>query len=226
MPVTLHTAPACDLSPAELDRWRAIPVAVAVDLGRDVGQLDPRIRSLRPAGRQPRLFGRAVTALCEPPDFGAVLHALELIAPGDVLVIAAAGHAETAMIGEILGGHLRRLGCQGLVCDGAVRDVATLAGWDDLPVFTRWITPRGPASADRGAVNLPVVIGGCLVTPGDLVIGDDDGLVALTPAAIRGRIGGAEAKLALEAEWEASLSGGRSVLETFGLASARRAGGG
>ena len=132
MPVTLHTAPACDLSPAELDRWRAIPVAVAVDLGRDVGQLDPRIRPLRPAGRQPRLFGRAVTALCEPPDFGAVLHALELIAPGDVLVIAAAGHAETAMIGEILGGHLRRLGCRGLVCDGAVRDVATLAGWDDL----------------------------------------------------------------------------------------------
>ena len=187
---------------------------------------DPRIRPLRPAGRQPRLFGRAVTALCEPPDFGAVLHALELVAPGDVLVIAAAGHAETAMIGEILGGHLRRLGCRGLVCDGAVRDVATLAGWDDLPVFTRWITPRGPASADRGAVNLPVVIGGCVVTPGDLMIGDDDGLVALTPAAIRGRIGGAEAKLALEAEWEASLAGGRSVLETFGLASARRAGGG
>ena len=168
------------------------------------------IRPLRPAGRQPRLFGRAVTALCEPPDFGAVLHALELVAPGDVLVIAAAGHAETAMIGEILGGHLRRLGCRGLVCDGAVRDVATLAGWDDLPVFTRWITPRGPASADRGAVNLPVVIGGCVVSPGDLMIGDDDGLVALTPAAIRGRIGGAEAKLALEAEWEASLASGRS----------------
>ena len=58
------------------------------------------------------------------------------------------------------------------------------------------------------------------------MIGDDDGLVALTPAAIRGRIGGAEAKLALEAEWEASLAGGRSVLETFGLASARRPGGG
>ena len=103
-----------------------------------------------------------------------------------------------------------------------MRDVGTLAGWDDFPVFTRWITPRGPASAERGAVNLPVVVGGCLVSPGDLVIGDDDGLVALSPAAIRDRIGGAEAKLALEAEWEASLAGGRSVLETFGLAPARR----
>ena len=222
MPVTLHTAPASDLTPAEIDRWRAVPVAVAVDLGRDVGQIDPAIRPLQPAGRQPRLFGRAVTALCEPPDFGAVLHALELVGPGDVLVIAAGGHAETAMIGEILGGHLRRLGCRGLVCDGAVRDVGTLAGWADFSVFTRWVTPRGPASAERGAVNLPVVVGGRLVSPGDLVLGDDDGLVALTPAAIRGRIGAAEAKLALEAEWEASLASGRSVQETFGLAPARR----
>ena len=91
MTVTLHTAPAFDLTPAEIDRWRAVPVAVAVDLGRDrVGQIDPAIRPLQPAGRQPRLFGRAVTALCEPPDFGAVLHALGLVGPGDVLVIVQA----------------------------------------------------------------------------------------------------------------------------------------
>lgn len=224
MPVTIHTAPDLALTPAEIDRWRAVPVAVAVDLGRTIGQIDPAIRPLRPAGRQPRLFGRAVTAFCEPPDFGAVLHAIELIGPGDVLVIAAAGHAESAMIGEILGGHLRRRGGCGLVCDGAIRDVGTLAGWDDLPVFTRWITPRGPASAERGAVNVPVVVGGCLVAPGELVLGDDDGLVALSPTAIRTRISDAEAKLAREAEWEASLAGGRSVMETFGLPPALRHG--
>ncbi|MGH3639690.1 MAG: hypothetical protein ACRDUX_11770, partial [Mycobacterium sp.] len=78
MPVTIHAAPASDLAPAEIERWRAVPVAVAVDLGRDVGQIDPAIRPINPPGRQARLFGRAVTALCEPPDFGAVLHALEL----------------------------------------------------------------------------------------------------------------------------------------------------
>jgi regulator of RNase E activity RraA len=105
------------------------------------------------------------------------------------------------------------------VCDGAVRDVGTLAGWADFPVFARWITPRGPASAERGAVNLPVVVGGRLVRPGDLVIGDDDGLVALSPAVVRGRIGDAEAKLAREAEWEASLAAGHTVRETFGLSS-------
>lgn len=218
MPVTVHRAPATDLSPADIARWRDVPVAIAVDLGRDVGQIDPAIRPLLPPGQQPRLFGRAVTARCEPPDFGAVLHALDLIGPGDVLVIAAAGHSETAMIGEILGGHLRRRGAVGLVCDGAVRDVATLAGWKDLPVFARHVTPRGPASADRGAVNAAVVVGGRLVTPGDLVIGDDDGLVALAPATVRDRIADAEAKLAREAEWQASLAAGRSVRDTFGLA--------
>jgi regulator of RNase E activity RraA len=66
-----------------------------------------------------------------------------------------------------------------------------------------------------------VTVGGRLVTPGDLVIGDDDGLIALSPATVRTRLGDAEAKLALEAEWIAGLAGGRSVAETFGLAPAK-----
>ncbi len=223
MPVTLHRAPdpAADpeagLTAAELARWVPVPVAVAVDLGRDAGQIDPAIRPLRPAGRQPRLFGPALTVRCEAPDFGAVLHALDLIGPGQVLVIDAGGHRDTAMIGEILSGHLRGKGVAGLVCDGAIRDSGTLAGWDDFPVFTRWITPRGPTGAERGAVNLPVVIGGCLVAPGDLMIGDDDGLVALAPAVARGRIAEAEAKLTREAGWVAALSAGRTAAEVFGL---------
>lgn len=217
MPVTIHAPPADTLSEDEVARWRAVPAAVAADLARGADQIDPAIRPLNPPGRQPRLFGRAVTALCEPPDFGAVLHAVERIGPGDVLVIAAGGRAETAMIGEIVGGHLRRRGGAGLVCDGAIRDVGILAGWPDLAVFTRAITPRGPSSAERGAVNAAVVVGGRLVAPGDLVIGDDDGLVALSPATVRARIGDAEAKLAREAEWEAGLAAGRTVCETFGI---------
>jgi 4-hydroxy-4-methyl-2-oxoglutarate aldolase len=217
MPVTLHSPAPSTLTEAEISRWRPVPVAVAVDLGRDAGQIDPAIRPLRPAGSQPRLFGQAVTVRCEPPDFGAVLQALDVIRAGQVLVIDAGGHRDTAMIGDILSGHLRAKGVAGLVCDGAVRDTGTLAGWDDFPVFSRWITPRGPTGADRGAVNLPVVIGGCLVSPGDLVIGDDDGLVALTPAIVRQRIADAEAKLAREAAWIDALASGKSAAEVFGL---------
>ncbi len=217
MPVTVFTPPKSTLTMAEIARWRVVPVAVAVDLGRDAGQIDPAIRPLCPPGRQPRLFGRAVTVRCEPPDFGAVLQALDIAAAGDVLVINAGGHRDTAMIGDILSGHLRQKGVAGLVVDGAVRDVGTLGAWPDFSVFSRWITPRGPIGTDRGAVNLPVVVGGCQINPGDLVIGDDDGLVALTPDVVRARIGDAEAKLAREAIWIEGLGSGQSAAEVFCL---------
>jgi regulator of RNase E activity RraA len=205
------------LTDAEIAPWRSIPAAIAVDLARDIGQIDPAIRPLRPPGQQPPLFGRAVTALCEPPDFGAVLRALEHVGPGKVLVIAASGIAEFAMIGEILCGYLHRRGAAGVVCDGAVRDVAAIAGMSDFAVFSRWITPRGPTGAERGAVNAPVVIGGARVAPGDLIIGDDDGLVCLSPETVRGRLAAAQAKVAKEAEWIAALEAGQSVKDVFGL---------
>ncbi len=98
-----------------------------------------------------------------------------------------------------------------------MRDVATLSGWADFSVFSRSITPRGPTSATHGTINAPVTIGGRKVSPGDLVIGDDDGLVALSPATVRTRIRDAEARLAREAGWIESLAAGRTVVETFGV---------
>ena len=221
MAVTTHKASRL-LDEAEIAPWRQIPVSVVVDLARDIGQIDPAIRPLRPAGQQPPLLGCAVTAYCEPPDFGAVLHALEHVEEGDVLVIAAAGAREFAMIGEILCGHLRRRGGVGVVVDGAVRDVATLAGFSDFAVFARHITPLGPTAFERGAVNVPVIVGGALVTPGDLILGDDDGLVALSPASARSRLAAARARVAREAEWIAALEAGRSVADVFGLATDRK----
>jgi regulator of RNase E activity RraA len=217
MTVTVLHPPVDTLSSADIERWRTIPAAVAVDVSRAACQIDPAIRPLCPPGRQPHLFGRAVTAQCEPPDFSAVLYALDLIKPGDVLMIDAQGHIDTAMIGEIIGGHLRRLGARGFVCDGAIRDVAELASWPDFSVFSRAITPRGPMVGERGAVNGEVVIGGLRINPGDLIIGDDDGLAALNPEFVRSLIGAAETKLALESAWQADLAAGRSVAATFGL---------
>jgi 4-hydroxy-4-methyl-2-oxoglutarate aldolase len=222
MPVTLHAPPVPDLTETEIARWSAIPVAVAVDLVREMGQVDPTICPLRPAGLQPRLFGRAVTVRCEAPDFGAVLQALDVIQRGQVLMIDAGGYRDAAMIGDILSGHLRAKGVAGVVCDGAVRDTGTLGSWDDFAVYSRWINPRGPSGAERGAVNLPVKIGGVCVAPGDLVIGDDDGLVSLTPQNVRALIADAEAKLILESDWTRALAAGKTAVEVFGLAPAVR----
>ncbi|MCZ8080131.1 MAG: hypothetical protein O9305_12930 [Rhodobacteraceae bacterium] len=209
MPVTLHRT-TLPLAP-DLSGWADIPVAIAVDTVPGARQIDPDIRPLRPAGRQPRLIGRAVTVDCAAPDFGAVLHALDLIGKSEVLVIAARAHRDHAMIGDILSGHLRNKGVAGVIVDGAVRDTGTLGQWDDFAVFSRHITPRGPTGADQGAVMGPVSFGGVTIDAGDLILGDDDGLVCLPPAAWEEGLTPARAKLALEDRWTEALRTGTAA---------------
>jgi regulator of RNase E activity RraA len=215
MAIIRHEPAVEPVAAALLARWRAIPVAVAVDLAPE-RQVDPLVKPLRPG--QGGLFGRAVTARCLPPDFGAVPAAVGRIRPGEVLLIDAGGAAGPAMIGEVLGGEAARRGAAGVVCDGAVRDTAGLALLPDLPVYARSVDPRGPAGAAAGEVGGAVTIGGCRVAPGDLVIGDGDGLVALPPGLLAGLIEAAEARLRLEADWSARLASGEAVEAVFGLA--------
>lgn len=214
MPVTLHRTKLPDAP--DLSAWADIPVAVAVDTVPGARQIDPDIRPLRPAGRQPRLMGRAVTVDCAAPDFGAVLHALDLIGKGEVLVIAARAHRDHAMIGDILSGHLRNKGVAGVIVDGAVRDTGTLGQWDDFAVFSRHITPRGPTGADQGAVMGPVTFGGITIEAGDLILGDDDGLVCLPPATWEAGLTPARTKLTLEDRWTDALRTG-SATTAFAL---------
>ncbi|WP_211596187.1 RraA family protein [Paracoccus aestuariivivens] len=205
-----------DIPQALVDRWRRIPVPVIVDLAAEC-QIDIAIRPLCPAGQQPALFGRAVTARCAPPDFGAVLRAIGLMQKGDVLLIDAAGIAEWAMVGDVLGGHLHRIGAAGIVCDGAVRDTGALAGMSGLSVYSRHINPRGPVGIAGTEVNRPVTIGGCVVNPRDLIIGDDDGLAVLNATHAAALIDKAEAKLVLEAEWTRRLGADEPIGQIFGL---------
>ncbi len=197
--------------------WKKIPPAIAVDMNWAACQIDPDIRPLRPAGQQPKLFGRAVTAKCSPPDFGSVLKAADLITPGDVLVIAADGHRDTAMIGEIICGVVKRNGGVGVICDGAIRDVGELSGMSDFSVFTRHMTPRGPASAETIEVDVPVMFGGQKINPGDLIIGDDDGLARLTPELAKKLLPSAQEKLQSEEKWMAQFDAGETVTCVFDL---------
>ncbi len=217
MTITIGTISSVEIDPALLVRWHNIPVAVAIDLSGQLRQINPAIRPLCPAGSQPRLFGRAVTAQCEPPDFGAVLYAVDIVQAGDILIIAAGGDSNNAMIGEVLGGHLRAKGCAGVVCDGAIRDVATLASWDNFPVYCRAITPKGPIGLEKGAVNQPVVLGDQVISPGDLIIGDDDGLIALSAEDTATWIKAAEDRLVAEDGWVRRLKNGETMGSLFSL---------
>ena len=204
------------LSDDLLDRWRKIPVAVAVDLAPEC-QISPDIHSLRPKGQQPPLCARAVTVHCDAPDFGAVLKAVGLVGPGQVMVIDAGSHPGNAMIGDVLGGFLHGRGAAGIICDGAIRDTGNLADLEAFSVYTRYVNPRGPVGAGLGSVNHPVTIGGRAVNPGDLILGDDDGLVVLSVERLATLIDAAEAKIRLEMEWTQKLEQGVAVDNIFGL---------
>ncbi len=216
MTVTINPRPAINLAPDEIVGWKDIPVSIAVDLEPDC-QLDNAIRPLTNAAMSLHFLGPAMTVSCTPPDFGAVVHALDHIQTGDVLVVAAEGNLDTAVVGEILGGHLRNLGCAGLIVDGVVRDIEVLGGFDDFPVYARGVNPRGPIGASEGVVNCAVTIGSRTVSPGDLIIGDRGGLISMPPLKIQAQLAGAQAKIALERQWIDGLRSGKTAKNVFGL---------
>ncbi len=200
-----------------VDRWRGVPSAVAADQLQGRGHTDPSIRPLRAFDGAPRLVGNVVTAWCEPGDYGSVHHAIAAAEAGDVIVVAAGGRREIAVIGELLGGAARRKGIAGVVVDGGVRDVATIRSWPDFHMFSRWITSRGPTTMERGSVNEPIVFGDVAVSPGDLVIGDDDGLVFVPHDLAESLLPACLARVAAEAGWQAALDSGNTTIETFAV---------
>jgi 4-hydroxy-4-methyl-2-oxoglutarate aldolase len=197
-----------------------VPTTVAADLLRGRTLVDPAIRPPRPFAGGGRPAGPAVTAWRGYADHGAVHYAITAAGAGDVIVVAEGGRTDAAMIGELLSGAARLKGVAGVVVDGAVRDVGTLASWPDFPVFSRGCTARGPSSMERGAVNDTVIFGGARVSPGDLVLGDDDGLVVVPREKAAERLAAALAMVRAEEGWEARLAKGESTLEVFAVPAA------
>ena len=223
MPTRLVRPTNTRLPKTAIDAWRVVPSAVAADRLQGRGHADARIRPVRAMPHGTSLIGNAVTAWCEPADYGPVHHAIAAAEPGDVLVIAAGGRRDAAMIGDLLGAAARRKGIAGVVVDGAVRDVGTFAHWNDFAVFARWITPRGPSSMERGSVNETVIFGGVPVSPFDLVIGDNDGLVFVPRSRVDELLEPCLARLSAEQRWEVALADGASTLELFKVPAGQQA---
>lgn len=156
--------------------YRNLYTALVLDhLGKH-GCMTPDVK---PVWSGASLCGPAIT--CLGADWRIRSMAADLAEPGDVIVVAAGGVTECACFGDMTATLWRTKGIEGVVVDGASRDVAGLRALG-FPVFARAVTPRNfhyPAGLDHGAVNVPVVCGGALVEPGDIVIGDDDGVVVV-----------------------------------------------
>jgi RraA family protein len=133
---------------------------------------------LRPMYRGATLAGPAFTVKTAPGDNLLVHKALDMARPGDVIVVDAGGFNDHAIIGELMAARAQQRGIAGLVIWGAIRDSAELAA-GSYPVFASGVTHRGPYKNGPGEINVPIAMGGMPVHPGDIIVGDADGLVAV-----------------------------------------------
>jgi RraA family protein len=158
-----------------LERLSALPTPnISDNLQRHHGAA----AGLRPYHRETKLVGPAFTVKTRPGDNLLVHKAIDMASAGDVIVVDAGGELAQAIIGEIMTAHAARRGIAGFVIDGAIRDAEAIAN-ARLPVFARGVTHRGPYKDGPGEINVPVSIGGMVVNPGDIIVGDADGVLAI-----------------------------------------------
>jgi RraA family protein len=149
--------------------------SILADVAGRRGTLDGRIASLVPGAR---MAGPAFTVEVRPGDNLMIHAALSLAKPGDVLVVDGKGDRSCALMGGLMIATCRKIGLAGVVVDGAMRDIDELRTLG-MPVFAVCTNPNGPTKLVPGRINWPVSCGGVAFEPGDLVVGDDDGVVAI-----------------------------------------------
>jgi RraA family protein len=160
---------------AAVRRFRELPVANVSDVMSRMSAGGPRLRPLHAGGG---MAGPALTVKTRPGDNLMVHKALKVAEPGDVIVVDAGGDLNNAIVGELMLSHAIQIGLAGVVINGAVRDSAWIRA-HDFPVFAAGVTHRGPYKDGPGEINVPIALDGMVIEPGDLVIGDDDGLLCV-----------------------------------------------
>jgi RraA family protein len=181
------------------------------------------IRGLRRIHKEKKLVGTAFTVKTRPGDNLLIYKALTLMQPGHVLVVDGGGETSNALVGELIMLYAQQRGCAGFVLDAAVRDTAAFQA-ADFPCYARAISHRGPYKNGPGQMNVPVSIDGQVIHPGDLIVGDEDGIVNFSVAAAPALIAAAIKTAAHEEAIKSEIANGKvqqvwldKVLQPFGL---------
>lgn len=163
--------------PALVEAFKGIPVANIDDCMGRIASCDS---SLLPMNKT-QLVGTAFTVRCPEGDNLMFHKALAMAKPGDVLVIAAGGSMHRSLCGEIMSYTAMQAGLKGFVVDGCIRDKDEIATFTDFAVYAKGVIPNGPYKNGPGEINVPVAICGQVICPGDILVGDGDGLLVIKP---------------------------------------------
>jgi len=171
---------------------------------------------MRPLWRGARIAGSAVSALCHPGDNWMIHVAVEMLAPGDVLVVACSSESTDGAFGELLATSLKARGAKGVVLDMGCRDAHEISEMR-FPLWSRAISAKGTVKATIGSVNVPVVCAGQVINPGDVVVADDDGVVVVPRERAATVLEAGRARQASEDEKRARLAAGELSVDMYGL---------
>ena len=191
---------------ATVARFRALPVANVSDCMIRINGGGARLRPMHAGGA---MAGPALTVRTRPGDNLMVHKAIDLAMPGDVVVVDGGGDLTNALIGEMMSAHAAARGLAGLVINGAIRDAGALRE-ASFPVFAAGITHRGPYKDGPGEIGIPISIEGMVIMPGDLMLGDDDGLLCVPREQVEAVFQAAQAKNAAEEAQMAAIRAGTS----------------
>lgn len=212
MSVRRHDVAIPQIPAEELAFWRDIPPAVASDALTRAGAMAGAIKPVAP---EMRLCGPARTVRAMVADNSALHAAINLCAPGEVIVVDAEGFEDAALFGGLMCRACMAKGFGGLVIDGAVRDAAEIAEFG-FPVFSRAIVPRGPHKNFGGVLDGPIACGGVAVSSGDLILGDRDGVTVVPHAQLGAAKAAAQEILEREAKAEAVVAEGGTLSDLYG----------
>jgi len=198
----------------------AFPASILADVAGRRGTLCSRVAPLSPTMR---LAGPAVTVEVRPGDNLMIHAAMAIAKPGDVLVIDGKGDETSALLGEIMVGQCKKQGLAGLVIYGSVRDAEAIRLLD-FPVYAIGNNPNGPTKLVPGRVNHPISVGGTSVNPGDLIVGDGDGVVVVEKDKAASLLPAAAKKVAYEQKRIAEIASGEALRPSWLEAELRKAG--